>query len=211
MKKELFITDLDGTLTKGSLVLEHCGFLIARDIIKDDGSYQAWTKDKKNESLIFAVAENYRYQITGKTIPSLLPTVFVHEFLSRSHNWYKTLERLQIELSRGNDVIMITGSSHFLAETLSNELGFTDCFATKYHVNENKELTGEIDGMFNEQAKDDCIQYNINIAEYSKVTGLGDTASDNGIFKHSDYIILVEPTIETLTNIKHSIDETLYY
>lgn len=42
--KNLILTDVDGTLTRKSVVLSHAGFLIEKGIIKDDGSYKAWKK-----------------------------------------------------------------------------------------------------------------------------------------------------------------------
>ena len=47
--KNLILTDVDGTLTRKSVVLSHAGFLIEKGIIKDDGSFKAWKKDVKNE------------------------------------------------------------------------------------------------------------------------------------------------------------------
>ncbi len=46
---KLILTDVDGTLTKKSVVLSHAGFLIKKGVIKDDGSYKAWSQDMKNE------------------------------------------------------------------------------------------------------------------------------------------------------------------
>ena len=79
--KNLILTDVDGTLTRKSVVLSHAGFLIEKGIIKDDGSFKAWEKDVKNESLIVAVAENYRNEITGKTEKEMHAEEFVSQFL----------------------------------------------------------------------------------------------------------------------------------
>ena len=52
--------------------------------------------------------------------------------------------------------------------------------------------------MFSETQKDDCIQWNFNTNEYDRVEAWGDTVSDYGLFKHSNYKVLVDPTFETL-------------
>ena len=52
--------------------------------------------------------------------------------------------------------------------------------------------------MFADFQKDEVIRNNFNLSEYSVVIGLGDTASDYGIFKHCDVNYLVDPTKETL-------------
>ena len=205
---KLFLTDMDGTLTKGSVVLDHAGYLIEKGLIKDDGSYQAWKTDVKNEKLIVAVAENYRYQLIGKKVEELDVEGFITEYLKKDV-WYSTLQNLITAKYQGHEVIVISGSADFLVQELVGQLGFQGVGST-YLVDENDCMTGEVVGMFGMNAKDEWIQNNIALNTYEQVVGLGDTSSDFGIFKHCDYNILVEPTSETmefmLTN-KARIDE----
>lgn len=211
-KKHLFITDMDGTLTKGSIVLEHAGFLIEKDLIQDDGSYQAWNKDRKNEKLIVAVAENYRKEITGKTIEQLHVDEFIQLALNNKDNWYSTLDMLKAEKAKGNDVVIISGSSNFLVQGVAKALGFNG-IGTWYYTNEEGKLTGEVKGMFGYEAKEKWINENIAFTDYGYIVGLGDTSSDFAIFNASQYNILVEPTAETLEQAleqKIQIDEILH-
>lgn len=209
MTKHLLLTDLDGTLTNKSLVLEHAGFLIRKGIIKDDGSYKAWAADRKNEHLIVAVAENYRAEITGKREEDLHAEDFVNEFLADSTNWYETLELLKQKQKNGVTVIIVTGSSDFLVKYLAKKL---DCnyYATEY-LKDNNCFTGRINGMFSEDQKDDCVQWNINVNEYSYIEAWGDTSSDYGLLKHADYRMLVKPTRQTLETLikKTTIDKII--
>ena len=194
--KNLYLTDLDGTLTKKSLVLGHAGFLIERGIIEDTGIYGAWCEDMKNEKLIVALAQDYQRQLNGKRIEDLMVHEFIEDFLGDESNWYNTLEMLVVARNFGDDVCLITGSGDFLVKELAEQLDF-NWFATKYHT-ENGILTGEITGMFADFQKDEAIRNNFDLSEYSVVIGLGDTASDYGIFKHCDVNYLVDPTKETL-------------
>ena len=194
--KNLYLTDLDGTLTRKSLVLGHAGFLIERGIIEDTGIYGAWCEDMKNEKLIVALAQDYQRQLNGKRIEDLMVHEFIEDFLGDENNWYNTLEMLVVARNFGDDVCLITGSGDFLVKELAEQLDF-NWFATKYHT-ENGILTGEITGMFADFQKDEVIRNNFNLSEYSVVIGLGDTASDYGIFKHCDVNYLVDPTKETL-------------
>ena len=194
--KNLYLTDLDGTLTRKSLVLGHAGFLIERGIIEDTGIYGAWCEDMKNEKLIVALAQDYQRQLSGKRIEDLMVHEFIEDFLGDENNWYNTLEMLITARNFGEDVCLITGSGDFLVKELAEQLDF-NWFATKYHT-ENGILTGEITGMFADFQKDEVIRNNFNLSEYSVVIGLGDTASDYGIFKHCDVNYLVDPTKETL-------------
>ena len=194
--KNLYLTDLDGTLTRKSLVLGHAGFLIERGIIEDTGIYGAWCEDMKNEKLIVALAQDYQRQLNGKRIEDLMVHEFIEDFLGDESNWYNTLEMLVVARNFGDDVCLITGSGDFLVKELAEQLDF-NWFATKYHT-ENGILTGEITGMFADFQKDEAIRNNFDLSEYSVVIGLGDTASDYGIFKHCDVNYLVDPTKETL-------------
>ena len=196
MKKIIF-SDVDGTLTKKSIVLSHAGFLIEKGVIKDDGSYKAWYKDMKNESLIVAVAENYRSQITGLKESDMQAQEFITKFFNESDNWYTTLDKIKDKQKDGYEVCLITGSSDFLIKHLANILQ-CDYHATKYLKDENDCFTGKLKGMFSETQKDECIQNNFNLDEYEKIEAWGDTASDYGLFKHANRKILVDPTFETL-------------
>ena len=197
MMKKIIFTDVDGTLTKKSLVLSHAGFLIEKGIIKDDGSYNAWHQDMKNEGLIISVAENYRSQITGLKESDMQAQTFITKFFEQKDNWYNTLDKIKDKQKQGYEVSLITGSSDFLVKHLANILQ-CDYHATQYLKDENGCFTGEIKGMFSENQKDNCIQYNYNLNEYDKIEAWGDTASDYGLFKHASYKMLVDPTFETL-------------
>lgn len=197
MKKNLLLTDVDGTLTKKSIVLSHAGYLIEKGLINDDGSYQAWIDDMKNEKLIVAVAENYRHEIVGLTVEQMQAEKFISEFLENEENWYSTLGKLKELKEKENfEVYLITGSSDFLIKELAKKLD-VNFFATTYEL-ENNKFTGNIKGMFSEEQKSECITKNIVLSDYHYIIGMGDTVSDNGIFKHSDFKLLVDPTQETL-------------
>lgn len=195
--KKLILSDVDGTLTRKSVVLSHAGFLIEKGIIKDNGSYQAWRTDMKNESLIVAVAENYRSQITGLKENDMQARSFVTQFLEKTENWYSTLKTLKERQSEGFEICLVTGSSDFLIKHLADILKCS-YHATEYLKDENGRFTGSVKGMFSETQKDDCIQWNFNVNEYDKIEAWGDTVSDYGLFKHANYKVLVDPTFETL-------------
>lgn len=195
--KKLILTDVDGTLTKKSVVLSHAGYLIEQGIIKDNGSYKAWSQDMKNESLIVAVAENYRSQITGLKESDMQAKTFINKFISETENWYDTLGRIKDKQKEGYEVCLVTGSSDFLIKHLADILQ-CNYHATEYLKDENGCFTGNVKGMFSETQKDDCVQWNYNLNEYDDIEAWGDTASDFGLFKHATYKMLVDPTFETL-------------
>lgn len=216
--KKLILTDVDGTLTKKSIVLSHAGFLIENKVIADDGSYQAWVQDMKNEHLITSVAENYRSQIVGMKESDMKAKEFIENFCKTKENWYSLYNDLvviktneAIKRKEEADIILITGSADFLIKHLASFLN-VKYHATRYLKDENDCFTGEVIGMFSENQKDDCIQWNVNINEYSDIEAWGDTSSDYGLFKHADYTILVDPTRQTLETLitKQKIDKIIY-
>lgn len=211
MKRNLLLTDVDGTLTTKSVVLSHAGWLVKQGIIKDDGSFQAWSQDMKNESLITAVAENYRSQITGMKVSDMKASEFIKEFLMDGINWYGTLDTLKHRIKDGYEVVLVTGSSDFLVKELAEKLG-CDYHATEYLLDSEGCFTGEVKGMFAESQKDDCIQWNFNIPSYSNIEAWGDTVSDYGLFKHANYKLLVAPTEQTLKALitRTTIDRIVY-
>jgi len=195
--KKLILTDVDGTLTKKSIVLSHAGHLIEKGTIKDNGSYEAWSQDMKNENLIVAVAENYRSQITGLKESDMQAQTFIAKFFAKTDNWYDTLGRIKDKQKEGYEVCLVTGSSDFLIKHLADILQ-CNYHATEYLKDENGRFTGNVKGMFSETQKDDCVQWYYNLNEYDEIEAWGDTASDFGLFKHAKYKILVDPTFETL-------------
>lgn len=200
MKRDLIISDLDGTLTKKSLVLEHYGYLIKNDIVEDDGTYKAWSMDMKNEKLITECAMSYQRAIIGKSINELEVMDFVTEFVYNDDNWHlEVMETLEVARDFGNtDIVLITGSADFLVQPLCEILGF-DSFSTIYTRDlKTGKLDGNVIGMFAEGQKSECIQKNIDLHLYNEVIGYGDTASDFGIFQYCHKNYLVEPTKETL-------------
>lgn len=201
MEGAIFLSDMDGTLTKGSIVLEHAGYLIEKGYIKDDGSYEAWVKDVKNETLIVAVAENYRHQLKGLKVEDLHVKEFIAKQLEDENKWYSTLGLLKQAKENGNRVVIISGSSDFLVEEIASQLGF-EGYGSRYLKDEEGKLNGELVGMFGEESKDELINNELLKGEEDKfIVGLGDTSADNGIFKNANYNILVEPTSQTMEHL----------
>ena len=69
IKKDLIISDLDGTLTKKSLVLEHYGYLINNDIVEDDGTYKEVSSQKGYHRTVTgclrAIADMFRESLSN--------------------------------------------------------------------------------------------------------------------------------------------------
>ena len=194
---KLVLFDMDGTLTKGSILLDHAGFLIEKGYIQDDGSYEAWLLDRKNERLITNLARSYQAQISGMTIDDMHAEEFITSELADKNKWYSTLVVLKKERGNGSDVWIISGSADYLVQELVKKLDIKG-IGTNYHTDNKGYFSGKIIPMFTEGAKIKFVEDNFITSEYGRIETYGDTGSDAGLFCFGDYNTLVDPTIETL-------------
>lgn len=201
MKKQiLVITDLDGTLTNKSLVLEHCGFLEKNGIIDTHGAYQNWKADMKNEKLIVECAIAYQSALKGKTLEDMRAKEFCMEFLQNENNWYDTILELE-----GRQSYIISGSADFLVRALCAEFRQYEQYERVYGMGSKYEIvdnvfTGKIIvPMFSADTKRQVIKTLVHDDVY--VIGMGDTSSDFPILERADYSILVEPTEKTMKEV----------
>lgn len=206
--KKLFLSDVDGTLVKRSLMLSHAGFLLKHGLISDNGIYDAWRQDVKNEDLISHLAEHYRFEIIGKTVNDLHVSDYLSTYLANNNNVYSTLEKLCEEKEKGNDVHLVSGSPDFLVERLAMLYGF-EWKSSKYYTNKNAEFTGKVKGMYSKRQKQNYVK-KLDLSDYSHITALGDTKSDEGLFVFGDYNILVDPSQQTKETIKVPIHELIF-
>ena len=209
--EKLIISDLDGTLIKTSLVLEHCHFLVEKGIIKDDTQIaKRWQENPKNELLISECAEFYRHTIKGLSLEEMQVYNFLDYVLSKQELWYDHF--YQMQLLQDTDVTIISGSADFLVQPLCDLLGWQGV-ATVYRRNFNNTITGDVVPMWASDNKDNYIMNNDLTVDYDVIIGLGDTGSDLGIFKHCNYNVLINPTDKTknyFNNIDFKIDKIIY-
>jgi len=193
--KTLVISDVDGTIIKGSLVNDHAVWLQERGII-DLGDLPArWKADPKNEELITEVAVNYIKALKGKTAEELRIDEFIDEVLDNKR-YYSSLKDLIEYRQSGHDVVLISGSPTYLVGNLAKRFGF-QTVATRYHMNKERKFNGRITGMFSADSKRSVIE-RLDMERYDMIVGYGDTASDKPLLEVSTKRVLVDPTKETL-------------
>ena len=201
--RRLVLSDIDGTLVRGSLVLDHALFLadagitgVGENALAEMRQYgNEWLDDVKNESAIVNLAESYRRNIVGLTVSDLLVPSFLDATFRDPRNFYSTLHHIVKRRRRGSDVWLISGSPDFLVQPFAAHYRFSGR-GSDYHVDNNNKFTGEITGMMGAAAKRDFIA-TLDVSSYDYVTGYGDTASDIPLFQTSHYTVLVNPTATT--------------
>jgi HAD superfamily phosphoserine phosphatase-like hydrolase len=209
MTKRIILSDVDGTITRGSLVLDHATMLHNAGVI-DLGDLPArWNVDRKNEAIIHLLAEAYRDQISGFTLGDLQIVDFVDSVVADDTNFYDTLGRLKKASSEGDAVLLISCSPNYLVRKFAKAYGFQG-IGSYYRETVEGKLTGEVDGLFNANAKRIKVA-SLKIRDsYDQVHAYGDTMSDEPLFDAADYSVLVQPTKETLDAIGHKVHELMY-
>lgn len=204
-KKTVALSDVDGTLVRGSLVLQHATILHNSGVVDLGDLPGKWMLDVKNEEAITALAVSYQKAITGMRVEDLGVNQFLDKLCENSENFYSPLNRLASQSMSGNDVVLISGSPSFLVENFGKRYGFT-AQASNYHTNSDGFLTGGIDGMFSAPAKKAYVE-SLDLSQYSEIQGFGDTSSDVPLFEAANYAVLVAPNERTRSMIGHSVDE----
>lgn len=197
--KRIIISDVDGTLVRGSLVLRHACFLHDEGIIDLADLPSRWLAEQKNESLISPLAEAYREAITGMTKEDVKAREFVQGLVSDPSNFYAALGMLNEHRADGDDVRLISGSPSYLLTPFARAFGFKSK-GSLYERDDQGRFTGRVRGMFNAKAKAAYVR-SLRLADYAHVTAYGDTMSDKPLFDAAHYSILVDPSEVTLAGV----------
>lgn len=204
---KLLLTDCDGTLVDGSVVLQFASFLIEKGVIEDDLSRVQWEYNQKDEDKISAYGDHFRQSLKGLDyfyIESLADE-FVQSNILKYYD--KPLEILDTCKKDNYMCIIVSGSCDFLIEKIAKHLGVFG-YGAKYELNNNK-FTGAVEiPTFSYRVKKDLIENLINPAYIETVIGMGDTPSDIAIAEYSDEFYLVQPNNNT---IKQYIDLNIDY
>lgn len=205
--KYLALSDVDGTITKGSLVLEHAIYLHNKGIINLGSLPERWNNDRKNEKLITELAMAYKKAITGKTLNELDVDSFLKDYMEGDH-FYSTFETLKtLQKRRGWDVHLVSGSPEFLVSKFGEKFGFTSK-GSVYHTDEDGRFTGDVDGMFGASQKAAHVS-RLRLKNYKRILAFGDTASDKPLFDVADHSTLVDPNEDTKQKMNPS--TTIYH
>lgn len=204
-RKSVILSDVDGTIVRGSLVLQHATMLHDREMIDLGDLPGKWAADRKNEELITELAIAYQKSITGMRIEDLGVDEFVDTICSDSNSFYSALNRLITLKKLGADVHLVSGSPDFLVKSFGDRFGF-NAAASRYHVSDSGHLTGQIDGMFSAPAKRHFVS-TLDLSGYNEVFAFGDTSSDVPLFEASSYSVLVAPNQVTRETIGATVTE----
>lgn len=201
--KQAVLSDVDGTLTRGSLVLDHAIYLHDAKKIDLGDLPQKWRKNPKDEKLIVELAVKYRDEILGMKEEDLKLDEFLDEYEGKDNQFYSTMNQLKEFKRQGWEVQLISGSPNFLVQKFAERNGFFGK-GSDYKTDENGRLNGKIDGMFGGEAKKGFIE-KLGLKRFERVLAFGDTASDQPLFENSHHSTLVDPSEETEATVKATV------
>lgn len=199
LKNNLVLSDVDGTIVKGSLVLDHACHLHDLGVADFGDLPELWKDDPKNGEFIFELSQVYRHAITGKKWEDLYIDDFLTHGLPYPDKFYSTIDRLIQHYENGDEVVLISGSPDFLVAHFAEFYGFKG-FGSTYYRDEKGVFTGELYPMFHSENKKEVVS-NFDLSSYKKVIAYGDTKGDIALWEASDHAVLVDPSYQVLVDL----------
>ncbi|MGL5348166.1 MAG: HAD family hydrolase [Peptostreptococcaceae bacterium] len=210
MKKTAAFFDIDGTLYRDSLMVEHFKKLIKYDIIDQKAwiehardTFMNWDKRQGNyDDYLDEVCDLYVKYLIGldKTCIDFTSDQVIK---LKSERVYKyTRSRIKWHLDNGHIVIFISGSPDFLVEKMAKKYGVTDFKGSNY-LFENGTFNGTVIPMWDSKSKNTAIDSFVQMYDIDLSTSYayGDTNGDINMLRRVGNPIAINPTKELLNHI----------
>ena len=217
MKTIAAFFDIDGTLYRDSLMVEHFKKLLKYEIIDPSlwhshakQTYQNWDKRQGNyDDYLLEIAELYIQSMKGlnNEYMEFIANQVIHLKGDRVYRFARA--RMAWHKCHNHRIIFISGSPSYLVSKMAKKYDVADFRGTEYLTDENNNFTGEIIQMWDSENKIQAIgefkeKYDIDL---EKSYSYGDTNGDFSMLKAVGHPIAINPTKELLNNIKQ--DEEL--
>lgn len=213
MKNKGVFFDIDGTLYRDSLMVEHFKRLIKYEVIDPitwysiaQNAFHDWDMRQGNyDSYLIKVAEVYLQTMKGLN-RDYMDFISDQVISLKGDRVYRfTRDRISWHKSQGHLVIFISGSPDYLVSRMAKKYGVTDFKGTEYIVDKDNNFTGEIIQMWDSDNKYEAImefveKYNIDL---ENSYAYGDTNGDLSMLKLVGSPIAINPTRELLQNIRN--------
>lgn len=204
--------DIDGTIARESLMIEHFKRLIKYEILDES----VWVNDVKQlymeyvnrygayDAYIEALSEKYRSDLKGFDIN--YNKFIAEQSIKKVFERVYVFSRNQLEFHKANGhlIFFVSGSPDFLVEEMAKKYDVTEYRATKYLYDNNGKFTGEIDPMWHSEGKDKVC--NELIEKYSidteKSYAYGDTTGDLSMLRRFGNAYTINPSKRLLEKIR---------
>lgn len=209
--------DIDGTLYRDSLMVEHFKKLLRYEIINPSlwyshakETYQNWDKRRGNyEDYLLEIANIYVDSMKGLNNQQM--EFIANQVIQLKGDRVYRYARARIAWHKSNNhrIIFISGSPSYLVSKMAAKYEVYDYRGTEYLVDENNNFTGEVKQMWDSENKLEAINYfqKLYNIDFTESYSYGDTNGDFSMLKMVGHPIAINPTKELLNNIKN--DEVL--
>ncbi len=205
--------DIDGTLYRDSLMIEHFKKLLKYEVLDEalwhsniKQKYENWVKRRGNyDDYLYELSKIYLESLTGlgKSEMDFIANQVIK--LKGDNVYMYTRSRIAFHKNEGHLVFFVSGSPDYLVSKMADLYGITDSIGTRYYVDGDGRYTGEIGAMWDAESKSKAIncfaaQYEIDLgASFS----YGDTNGDISMFRMTGNPVAINPTRELLMSLKN--------
>ncbi|MGL5440449.1 MAG: HAD family hydrolase [Filifactoraceae bacterium] len=204
--------DIDGTIYRDSLMLEHFRNLIDYDLIDPNywydharETYDNWDKRQGDyEDYLDEVSISYVKALKGihKSDIEFTSNHLINKKSDRVYAYTRQIIKTHQKLD--HKIIFISGSPDFLVEKMAKRYMATDYLGSAYLYNDAGIFEGKITPMWDRKSKNEAIdhfveKYNIDL---EKSYAYGDTNGDFTMLKRVGNPFAINPARELLTNIQ---------
>lgn len=216
MKNVVAFFDIDGTIFRNSLMIEHFKKLITFEVIdpviwhtKVKKVYLEWEKRYGDfEEYLELLATIYLEELKGVK-RDYIEYIADHVIKTNGEMIYK-YSRNQIlwHQDQGHKVFFISGSPDFLVSRMAEKYEVTEYRGTLYKVDEDNKFTGEIVKMWDSTSKQKVLndlidKYDVDL---ERSYAYGDTTGDFSMLKMMGNPIAINPNKELLLAIRDDED-----
>lgn len=203
--------DIDGTIFRDSLAVEHFNHLVKYDVIPKEAKLltssvqHAWeNREEDYEKYLSSVMNVYAQQLKGLTIEdvSFVTNKVIETHGKKLYNYTK--QRIAWHKEQGHKIIFISGSPDFIVSKMAESLGADLWFGATY-LTAHGTYTGEVLPMWDAESKQRMIeqlvkQYDLDL---SRSYAYGDTTGDLTMLKSVGHPVAINPNsrlLQELTN-----------
>lgn len=203
MKNIAAFFDIDGTVFRESLLVEHYKLLIKNKLIDESSFFGQLQKKYENWKQRNGDYEEYLLEIVDIYLDALkkvkkddVDFIAKRVIEIKSNEVYTyTRDAIKSHLEKGHLVFIISGSPSFLVDKMAKKLNATDSIGTIYITDENENFIGKTIPMWDSESKIKAIKtftekYNIDL---ERSYSYGDTNGDFGMFKLVGNPVAINP------------------
>jgi len=212
MSKTGAFFDVDGTLYRDSLMIEHFKKLLKYEVLDEalwhtnvKHTYENWKKRRGNfDDYLLELSEIYVDSLKGmeKSKLDFISSQVVD--LKGDKVYMYTRDRIKWHQKQGHPVFFISGSPDYLVKKMAKRYAATDCVGTQYLLDEEERFTGEVIRMWDNESKQKAIH---SLAEKHDVDlaaswAYGDTNGDLSMFRLTGHAVAINPSRELLNSLR---------